>query len=421
MRHRIWPSLLDGNAYMAFVISDPRSPSPDGGNLKKQLSRAPHEWIQENASKMAFPKPCPMPDMTLYISGGSRRIGQLGEVLVSSQNTLVRLMAAVTLFALTESAQAEDTSLVPISFHEIIGEVVDSAENSRLSIFGSMPGFEAAKLYPHGIESYRLHILRNRDGTAQILLKEIHIQTLISLRRGISQRLSSSESTDLVPENALFSTQDTDWSDPSILQKLTLRDGSVLHCRLQEARFDTLIVETLSGLRLEIPDDQILRVARMEGEIREGEFRRYDPNGTRLFFAPTGRRLERGRGYFADYFLFFPSAAIGVTDYLSLAGGFSIIPGASSQIHYVAPRVRFPLSRTAGIAGGLLHLAIPEDTDDITLGYAVLTIGDAGSAVTVGGGAQLQSDSDHNAILLVGGKAQLSNRTKLISSSIAPL
>ncbi len=125
---------------------------------------------------------------------------------MNSHSSQVRLMAAATLLALLGSAAAEDINLVPISFHEIIGEVVDSTENSQFNIFGSITGFEAAKVYPHKTESYELHILRNMDGQAQILLKELHTEALVSLRKGIVERVTLPEGIDHVPDEAVFST-----------------------------------------------------------------------------------------------------------------------------------------------------------------------------------------------------------------------
>jgi hypothetical protein len=52
-----------------------------------------------------------------------------------------------------------------------------------------------------------------------------------------------------------------------------------------------------------------------------------DPNYSRLLFAPTGRPLRAGDGYFSDYELLFPGVAYGLTDNVTLAGGVAIVPG----------------------------------------------------------------------------------------------
>jgi hypothetical protein len=44
-----------------------------------------------------------------------------------------------------------------------------------------------------------------------------------------------------------------------------------------------------------------------------------DPNYSRLLFAPTGRPLKKGDGYFSDYEVLFPGLAVGLTDHVSQA------------------------------------------------------------------------------------------------------
>jgi hypothetical protein len=162
---------------------------------------------------------------------------------------------------------------------------------------------------------------------------------------------------------------------------------------------------------------QIVEVSDLQGEMRGGQLYRTDPNSTRLFLAPTGRGLKAGQGYFADYFLFFPTVAVGVTDFLALSGGVSLVPGAESQLAYFAPKLTFPISPQVGLSTGLLHLAIPEDTDDVTLGYAVGTFGNACNGLTLGAALPLNSNEDKNPVLLIGGEAQMSNSAKLITEN----
>jgi uncharacterized membrane protein len=55
-------------------------------------------------------------------------------------------------------------------------------------------------------------------------------------------------------------------------------------------------------------------------------------------FAPTGRPLGKGNGYFSDHYVLFPGFAYGLTKNLSVAGGVSVIPaiGISDQVFYVS-------------------------------------------------------------------------------------
>ncbi len=58
-----------------------------------------------------------------------------------------------------------------------------------------------------------------------------------------------------------------------------------------------------------------------EDRFKEGKYWFPNPNATRLFFAPTARMLKKGEGYFADYFIFFPTFTFGVTNNFTLGGG----------------------------------------------------------------------------------------------------
>ena len=53
-----------------------------------------------------------------------------------------------------------------------------------------------------------------------------------------------------------------------------------------------------------------------------------NPNATRLYFAPTAHMLRKGKGYFADYYLFSPSVVYGITDNITIGGGVSLFPAA---------------------------------------------------------------------------------------------
>jgi hypothetical protein len=68
-------------------------------------------------------------------------------------------------------------------------------------------------------------------------------------------------------------------------------------------------------------------VARGTGRIVRGEFRREDPNGTRLFFGPTGRPLERGQVYLGVFEFMMPFVQVGITNPISVGGGTPLIFG----------------------------------------------------------------------------------------------
>ena len=95
-------------------------------------------------------------------------------------------------------------------------------------------------------------------------------------------------------------------SDSSQMTIITLVDGSELNGIILEEDEEKIKFRTRAGVEIEINRNQTERIETVAGVMVEGELRRPDPNRTRLLFAPTGRSLPAGSGYFSVYELFFP-------------------------------------------------------------------------------------------------------------------
>lgn len=196
---------------------------------------------------------------------------------------------------------------------------------------------------------------------------------------------------------------------------LRLTDGSELTGRVV-ARDDTsLVVVTIAGLRVVAPRRAIVAWRAQRGRIANGQFVEADPNTSRLFFAPTGRTLAAGSGYFADYFLFFPFVAVGLADRFTLAGGVSILPGAENQLVYIAPKIGLVQSPRVNIAAGGIFATVPGETGSIGAVYGVGTFGSEDNAITVVVGypfADGETTDSPSAVL--GAEARLSSRSKFL-------
>jgi hypothetical protein len=149
-----------------------------------------------------------------------------------------------------------------------------------------------------------------------------------------------------------------------------------------------------------------------------------DPNYSRLLFAPTGRPLKKGDGYFSDYELVFPGVAVGLTDNLSIAGGVSLIPGVGldEQVLYVSPKLGWELSDRAAVSIGGLYAAVPadDDVDDIAVAFAVGTFGRRQKSFSVGlgfGDTDLPDGFNPTPILMIGGAVTLSGHVALVSEN----
>jgi hypothetical protein len=156
---------------------------------------------------------------------------------------------------------------------------------------------------------------------------------------------------------------------------------------------------------------------RLSGRVVEGRYRRVDPNRTRLLFAPTARPVGHGRGYFADYWLFFPFVAVGVGESVTLAGGISLIPG-TDQLIYAAPKVTL-LNREDVSAGvGILAGTSTGSSDYGGLLYGIGTFGRSERAVSLGVGFAFgNGEMEERPVIMLGGELQVSGSVKLLTEN----
>ena len=170
-----------------------------------------------------------------------------------------------------------------------------------------------------------------------------------------------------------------------------------------------------------IHSESIIKVAAERGgSYRNGQYYFPNPNSTRLIFAPTARMLKRGEGYFSDYWVFFPGISVGLTDFVSLGGGMSIFPEASSQVMYFTPKVGIVQSPKVNFAVGALIASVPIDSDANSAGilYGVGTWGDIDNSLTAGlGYGYTNGDLASNPAVLIGGESRLSPRVSFVTEN----
>jgi hypothetical protein len=200
--------------------------------------------------------------------------------------------------------------------------------------------------------------------------------------------------------------------------KIELKDGSVLIGEILSETNDVIVIQTKSGIKSEIAKVEIAKRKVVTDSMVKGQVWDSDPNKTRLFFAPTGRALNKGEGYFAIYELFFPFVAFGVTDNFTLAGGMSLFPGADDQLLYIAPKYTFLNKSNMDLSAGVLYMRIPEVSEGAGIAYGVGSFGSNDNAVTVGLGYGFAGgDLADNPMLTLGGELRVGRYVKLISEN----
>jgi hypothetical protein len=211
-------------------------------------------------------------------------------------------------------------------------------------------------------------------------------------------------------------------ADTSLTHVLRLRDGSTLVGKLLSRDSTTLRFETNGGI-LTIPAANVIEIKSISAADRHGsEYWFPDANRTRLFFAPTGRMLEKGEGYYSNTYLFLQNFVGAPTDNFTIGGGFSILPTPNffnDNVYYITPKLGVYSSPNTNAAVGALAGYTPTDNGhSFGILYGVVTRGGPDAAVTGGVGyGYVDGKLANRPYLLLGGEQRLSRRVALVTEN----
>lgn len=203
--------------------------------------------------------------------------------------------------------------------------------------------------------------------------------------------------------------------DEGITQRLTLTDGSQIFGRVESIDGVALVFRSLAGVELTATRAEVADLRAVSGRVVAGEFQPADSHNTRLLFAPTGRALRKGEGYFGVYDVLLPFVQVGVTDRLSLGGGTPLsFGGGSEHPFWFTPKLQVLAKDKAQAAVGVIHITGVGHTAGIA--YGVATLGPSEQALTVGLG-YAYSGSERAPIAMIGGEYRASRRIKWITEN----
>jgi hypothetical protein len=228
----------------------------------------------------------------------------------------------------------------------------------------------------------------------------------------------------------------------SELLVVALRDGSRLVGAVVSEDEATVTFRTTSGLELKLAraDIESQEPIPSAGPGGPGSIKPElsDPNDTRLMFAPSGRPLRKGDGYFSDHYVIFPGFAYGVTDNVSVSGGVSIIPGLglNEQALYVSSSLGWRLSKKAAFSLGGFYATGTETSEAGAMFFGVGSFGSSDRSLSLGLGlAATREDeyyydtagnylrSEHRwvfrdaPVLMVGGTLRVAKSLSLVTES----
>lgn len=209
--------------------------------------------------------------------------------------------------------------------------------------------------------------------------------------------------------------------DSGYVQILKSNDGSTLYGRIMTISENEIeFVTELGAFKIKITN--IKSIEDVPGSsFKNGQYWFPNPNDTRLYFAPKGRMLKKGAGYFQNIYIFFAGFAYGLTDNFTIGGGTSLIPAVdiNEQLFYLTPKVRIKTTQTYDLAAGALIVNIPSDDPRMAgILYGVGTFGKTNRNFTIGFGyGFVGNDLAEKPMVMLGFEARTSRRTAFVSEN----
>ncbi len=160
--------------------------------------------------------------------------------------------------------------------------------------------------------------------------------------------------------------------------RVHLQDGSSVVGVITEETEASITVASESETTVVIPR----RVIRRIEPLTATGLPRSTPSQSRLFFAPTADPVGNGNVYFAVYEIVIPFVAVGVTDYVSIAGGVSLVPGVDNQIGYGSVKATFINTEPVRVAAAVMWATA--DGENGGLLYGASTFGSGPVKATLG-------------------------------------
>ncbi len=202
------------------------------------------------------------------------------------------------------------------------------------------------------------------------------------------------------------------------MHELLLKDGSRLFGRIERENDQEVVFRTQSGATITASRSEIVSLKVVKGRLERGEFVRADMHRSRLFFAPTGRSLEKGQVSVGVFEFIAPFVQVGVTDNFSIGGGTPLIFGIEDfdRPFWITPKYRVLNTGKVQAAVGVLHVFDTSEGDSAGIAYGVGTFGSSDNAITVGGGVAYSGDS-RGGIAMIGGERRVHRNMKLITEN----
>ncbi len=211
--------------------------------------------------------------------------------------------------------------------------------------------------------------------------------------------------------------------DTTSIYSIELKEGSEIYVRIVEVRQDELLLEsnTLGELTL-----KVYYIKKIESNNfsldKKGHFWFPNPNATRYFFAPSAINLEKGEGYYQNVYVILNMVNYGITDWLSIGGGFEFIStfssltGEGSPIAFITPKVGFPVGEKVHLGAGFLGGFFVEETAGMFYGLGTYGSHDKNLSLGLGWGF-VGGEFQENPFITVSGMLRTGRKFSLVTEN----
>lgn len=203
------------------------------------------------------------------------------------------------------------------------------------------------------------------------------------------------------------------------VHELVLNDGSRIYGQIEAESDVEIVFRTAAGAVVHAPRSQVVSLKPVAGRMIQGEFRRDDPNSTRLLFGPTGRAIPRGQTYLGVYEVLVPFVQVGVTNQFSIGGGTPLIfeTDGWQRLYWLTPKLQVYSDGRTHASVGVFQGFAGGDGDSAGIAYGVVTHDTDGGAFTVGAGMGYTSEGDRGGVLMLGGESSARRNIKFITEN----
>ncbi|MEP1152369.1 MAG: hypothetical protein ABJH08_11630 [Balneola sp.] len=199
---------------------------------------------------------------------------------------------------------------------------------------------------------------------------------------------------------------------------VTLSDENTFSGTVVSIDDESAGVKTPDGL-FNFRYDRIINVKIVDPNNTTSRWRE-NPAKNKLFITQTGKMLDAGSGYYQNTYIFFSNFSYGISNYLSVDAGFSMIPGIDvlDQMFSIGAKAGTSFNNTISISGNIKYYKIFDIDEGVTSLFGSFTYSRSRLDLTAGTGIGFSSNSTSNALLILGGQFRLTERFALLSENI---